>query len=101
MQLRWIAIALAASAVAAAQPAEAAKAAKAHYGKRHAHIAKVQCRDTAHSFSWSFLWEFREPRWNGCSPPVYEYGQFVGQDPDSFIRLMLRRNPKTGNYPGY
>lgn len=99
MQLRWIAIVLAALAVAAAQPAEASKA---HHGKRHTQIAKVRCRDTARQFSWGFLWDFdRAPRWNGCSPPVYEDGRFVGQDPDPYIRLMLRRNPKTGNYPDY
>jgi hypothetical protein len=98
MQLKWIMFALAALTVAAAQPAEAGKA---HHGKRHAKIATVQCRDTTRPFSLSFFWEFREPRWNGCSPPVYDGGQFVGQDPDPYIRLMLKRNPKTGYYPGY
>ena len=99
MQLRWITIALAALTVAAAHPAEAGKA---HHGKRHAKIATMQCRDTARPFSWSFLWDFdREPRWNGCSPPVYDGGRFVGQDPDPNVRLMLRRDPNTGNYPRY
>ena len=30
-------------------------------------------------------------RWNGASPPVYVDGEFVGQDPDPFIRLMIKR----------
>jgi hypothetical protein len=33
---------------------------------------------------------------NGCAPAVYQYGRYVGQDPDPFIRLQLMRDPKTG-----
>jgi hypothetical protein len=27
---------------------------------------------------------------------VYQYGRYVGQDPDAFVRLQLMRDPKTG-----
>ena len=27
-----------------------------------------------------------------------EYGHYIGQDPDPFIRLQLRRDPATGSY---
>jgi len=36
------------------------------------------------------------PRPNGCAPPAYAYGRYVGQDPDPFIRQQLRRDPATG-----
>ena len=46
---------------------------------------------------WIGLFEFRpEPRPNGCSPPVYQYGKFIAQDPDSRIRQQLLRDPATG-----
>ena len=41
-----------------------------------------------------------KPQPNGCAPPVYQYGQYVGQDPDPFIRLMLKRDPDTGYTAG-
>jgi hypothetical protein len=36
------------------------------------------------------------PQPNGCAPPVYAYGKYVGQDPDPNIRLQLLRDPATG-----
>ena len=36
------------------------------------------------------------PQPNGCAPPVYAYGRYIGQDPDPFIRLQLKRDPATG-----
>lgn len=57
-----------------------------------------QCVDRPHQFSWSFLWSGSAPQPNYCSPPVYEYGRFIGQDPDPNIRFQLRRDPATG-YP--
>lgn len=39
------------------------------------------------------------PQPNGCAPPVYVYGRYVGQDPDPFIRQQLNRNPRTGYWP--
>lgn len=39
------------------------------------------------------------PQPNGCAPPVYAYGRYVGQDPDPFIRQQLNRDPRTGYSP--
>jgi hypothetical protein len=39
------------------------------------------------------------PQPNGCAPPVYAYGRYVGQDPDPYIRLQLKRDPITGYSP--
>ena len=36
------------------------------------------------------------PQPNGCAPPVYAYGHYVGQDPDPYIRQQLNRDPQTG-----
>ena len=36
------------------------------------------------------------PQPNGCAPPVYSGGQYVGQDPDPYIRSQLLRDPATG-----
>ena len=45
-------------------------------------------------------WLFNpRPRPNGCAPPVYAYGHYVGQDPDPYIRQQLRRDPATGYWP--
>jgi len=38
----------------------------------------------------------RAPQPNGCAPPVYAYGKYVGQDPDPNIRFQLLRDPATG-----
>ena len=35
-------------------------------------------------------------RWNGASPPVYLNGRFVGQDPDPFIRMMIKHQFEGG-----
>jgi hypothetical protein len=37
-----------------------------------------------------------EPHPNGCAPAVYQYGKYVGQDPDAGIRQQLLRDPATG-----
>ena len=37
-----------------------------------------------------------KPQWNGCSPPVYVGGEFIGQDPDVNVRHTLRRDPEEG-----
>jgi hypothetical protein len=59
-----------------------------------------QCVDRPQEFSWNFLIPGqRAPQPNGCSPPVYNYGRFIGQDPDPNIRLQLRRDPATGYAP--
>ena len=36
------------------------------------------------------------PQPNGCAPPVYAYGKYIGQDPDPNIRFQLLRDPATG-----
>jgi hypothetical protein len=86
MKFSWFVIALVALAVMAADPAAA----------RHRHKAKLRCVDRPYEFSWGgFLFNPR-PLPNGCAPPVYAYGEYVGQDPDAFIRLQLKRDPQTG-----
>ena len=88
MKIGWIVIAVAALvAVVAADPAFA----------RAKHKARAHCIDRPYQFSWSFIWPGNpEPRPNGCSPPVYAYGKYIGQDPDPNIRHQLLRDPATG-----
>jgi hypothetical protein len=51
------------------------------------------CNDPAVAFSWrDFILGTRPIEANGCAPPVYEGGRFIGQDPDPNIRLQLRRD---------
>lgn len=91
MKIVWIVIAaVALVAAGAADPAVA----------RAKHKAKPHCVDEPRSFSWNFLLPGSPtPQPNGCSPPVYEYGRFIGQDPDPNIRHQLRRDPRTGYAP--
>ena len=63
--------------------------------------SKARCADRPLNFSWRLLWDSPEPRPNGCAPPVFVGGQFVGQDPDPLIRLQLMRDPHTGYRPFY
>lgn len=52
-----------------------------------------------YEFSWGFLLPGHPaPQPNGCAPPVYVYGKYIGQDPDPNIRLQLYRDPATGYY---
>ena len=97
MKPAFVALALAAAALAIAPPAQARSK---HHHKRHVtHVASVQCRDTHRHFSWDFLWDLNNgPQWNGCSPPVYVNGKFIGQDPDPRIRHELLRDPTQGEY---
>ena len=77
-------------ALAAADPA-LAKA--KHHAK--AHPAKTQCDNRYATFSWDFIWTLRpDPQPNGCAPPVYDAGRYLGQDPDPHIRYQLRRDPE-------
>jgi hypothetical protein len=86
MKFSWFVIALVALAVMAADPAAA----------RAKHKAQRHCVERPFEFSWGgFLFNPR-PLPNGCAPPVYAYGEYVGQDPDPFIRLQLKRDPQTG-----
>ena len=88
MKLTWIVIAIAAFAITAADPADAR-------ARRH---AKPRCVDNPVHFSWyGALFDLhRGVQPNGCAPPVYAYGEYVGQDPDPFIRSQLLRDPSTG-----
>lgn len=64
---------------------------------RAKHKARAHCVDRPYEFSWGHLFSSRpEPRPNGCAPPVYQYGKFIGQDPDRNIRQQLLRDPATG-----
>jgi hypothetical protein len=88
MKFFWLVLAAVLVAVAV-DPALAAKKKRS---------AQPQCVDQPYQFSWSFLWSGSAPQPNYCSPPVYEYGRYIGQDPDPNIRFQLRRDPATG-YP--
>jgi hypothetical protein len=88
MKFAVLVIAIATLTVAAA---DAASARSKH------HRARAHCSDRPYQFSWSFLLPGqREPRPNGCAPPVYAYGKYIGQDPDPNIRHQLMRDPATG-----
>jgi ABC-type amino acid transport substrate-binding protein len=90
MKFKWIAIAAAGLALGlaavAAQPAEARAKKK---------IART-CVDRPQAFSFLGIITNPAPQPNGCAPPVYQYGRYVGQDPDPFIRQQLLRDPQTG-----
>jgi hypothetical protein len=87
MKPRWIVIALAVL-VASAGPAVAR-------GKNR-HLPR--CVDRPIEFSgYNFLLGIGpEPRPNGCAPPVFSGGSFLGQDPDPSVRHGLARDPNTG-----
>lgn len=90
MKSSWIVIALAALAVIVANPASA----------RARHHAKPRCVEQPVQYSWFGFVLNPRPHPNGCAPPVYQYGQYVGQDPDPFIRSQLLRDPATGYTSG-
>ena len=92
MKWRWLVVVCAGLAVAAT-PALAKH--KRHHHHRSYKVSRA-CADRPLPFSWTG-WVFNPgPQPNGCAPAVYEYGEYVGQDPDPFIRLQLRRDPATG-----
>ena len=91
MKLRWLAmvgagLALAGTGLALADPAQA----------RERRKAPAHCVANAYQFSLEGLLTNRKPGPNGCAPPAYAYGTYVGQDPDPYIRLQLQRDPATG-----
>jgi hypothetical protein len=59
---------------------------------------KVQpvCADQPTPFSLERLIFATRPQPNGCAPPVYANGTYVGQDPDANIRAYLRHDPQSG-----
>ena len=90
MKSRSIVVAIAALGFIAAGPALAKHRHPAKY-----HHAKARCVDKYKTFSWDFIWTLRpDPQPNGCSPPVYDAGRYLGQDPDPHIRYQLRRDPE-------
>ena len=89
MKFRWIVIAVAAAGVITSDPALA----------RARHKADRHCASQPWDTSLTG-WLFNpRPQPNGCAPPVYAYGKYVGQDPDPFIRQQLNRDPATGYWP--
>ncbi len=87
MTLRWAVVTVAVLGVIVTDPALA----------RSRHKARPNCAAQPLQFSWTG-WLFNPPpQPNGCSPPVYFNGEFVGQDPDANIRTQLKRDPATGN----
>ncbi|MBX6328288.1 MAG: hypothetical protein IRY89_06900 [Pseudolabrys sp.] len=87
MKQRWLAVACAGLVLLAASDPVSAKL---------RHKGGPRCVDRPAEFSLSGIFTNPAPRPNGCAPPVYEYGRYVGQDPDPYIRLQLRRDPATG-----
>jgi hypothetical protein len=93
MKFGWIVVVAAFIAALGVIAADPALARAKHKTARH-------CVDRAHEFSWDFVLPGAPgPQPNGCSPAVYEYGRYVGQDPDPNIRFQLRRDPTTGYEP--
>ena len=90
-------LATVALAIAALTAAQDASFARAKHKVRHARHVPAQCLDRPATFSWDHLIFGKGAEPNGCAPPVYQYGRYVGQDPDPFIRLQLMRDPKTGS----
>ena len=86
MKMHWLVIATAAMALIAADPALA----------KSRHKAPHLCADRPASFSIYGIFANPPPPPNGCAPPVYVQGRYVGQDPDPYIRQQLRRDPATG-----
>jgi hypothetical protein len=87
MKVFWLVIAIAALAVTAADSASA----------RAKHQRKPPpCADRPYQFSWLGFLTNPGPAPNGCAPPVYAFGKYIGQDPDPNIRHQLLRDPSTG-----
>lgn len=89
MKIRWVVMAAAilAAGLISADPAFA----------RYKHRAIRHCFDQTSQGPTLYGFFFNPaPQPNGCAPPVYAYGRYIGQDPDPFIRLQLKRDPRTG-----
>ena len=69
---------------------------------RAKHMGKAACADQPVPSVTNGLARYllvpadQAPQPNGCAPPVYAYGKYVGQDPDPNIRFQLLRDPATG-----
>ncbi len=90
--MKSIGLVIVAAAVALAAAGPASARAKHHRDRAH----RAHCVDRPYEASfWGFLTN-PPPQPNGCAPPVYQYGRYVGQDPDPNIRFQLKRDPATG-----
>lgn len=85
MKIRWLVVALAGLSLVVADAASA-----------RARKVTGQCVDRPSTFSIEKLLFGPRPQPNNCAPPVYTYGEYVGQDPDPNIRAYMRRDPATG-----
>ena len=90
MTFKWTAIA--ATALVAGLALVAADPALARAKRKPAR----QCVERPQTFTFGGIFFNPAPRPNGCAPAVYNYGRYVGQDPDPFIRQQLMRDPQTG-----
>jgi hypothetical protein len=90
MKLAWHVMIL----IALASMASPALARAKHYG------APAHCSDRPLQFSWWGFLTNPPPGPNGCAPPVYVNGKYVGQDPDPNIRFQLHRDPASGYNSG-
>ena len=91
MNSRWLVLASGGLALAALTFAGPALA------RSHHHKVPPHCVAHPPSRSWLEGLLFNgKPQPNGCAPPVFADGEYVGQDPDPFIQLQLARDPETG-----
>ena len=91
MQFRWLVIA-AAGLACAGVAFGAADTASARAKKK----ARPVCIDQPAQLSLESIIFGTRPQPNGCAPPVYVNGEYVGQDPDANIRAYLRHDPQSG-----
>ena len=92
MKIGWLVIALAGLGMIASDPALA----------RAKHKVRVppQCVERpAPALTVEGFFLNPKPRPNGCSPPVYQYGEYQGQDPDANIRAYMKKDVWTGYAP--
>jgi hypothetical protein len=97
MKVGWLMLAVGTFVVTA----DASFARSRHHAR--AHLPPAHCVDKPVTFSWGNLfWDPGPPPGpNGCAPPVYFGGSYIGQDPDPFIRSQLLRDPRTGASVNY
>ena len=91
MTTKWIAFA----AIGLAAGLIATGPALARHKQPKQKIARA-CVERPQTFTFGGIFFNPAPRPNGCAPAVYNYGRYVGQDPDPFIRQQLMRDPQTG-----
>lgn len=95
MKLQFIGFAIAGALLIGAGPSDAASSKHKTHWK---YYTRQYCRDVAIQPSIvEWLVGVRpKPEWNGCSPPVYSGGDYVGEDPDLHVRATLARDPSQG-----